>query len=213
MSESNLQEEDIRRIVQDETQGKGEEPAPTIADPAPLGLAAFSLTTFVLSAVNAGFFGTIGVFVPLALFYGGLVQVLAGMFEFRNKNTFGATAFGSYGAFWIALGFLVLFEQRLGITEETLAGALGLTLLGWTIFTFYMWIGSFSINTALVVVFTLLLATFAILTVAEFSGIAIIGIIGGYVGLATAFAAWYTSAAGVINSTAGRVVLPVGPRG
>lgn len=137
---------------------------------------------------------------------------MAGLFEFRNNNTFGATAFTSYGTFWIALGFLVFFLDELGLTTETEPIALGLTLLGWTIFTFYMWIGSFSINWALVVVFALLLATFAILTIGELLAPGLI-VLGGYVGIATAFAAWYTSAAGVINSTSGRTLLPVGPRG
>lgn len=208
-----MQEEDIRRIVQDETQGKAEAPpvAP-IADPAPLGLGGFALTTFVLSCLNAGFFpeSILATFVPLAFFYGGLAQFLAGIWEFRNNNTFGATAFGSYGMFWFALAFFVYFETQLGITEQTLGLALGLTLLGWTIFTAIMWVGSFSTNTGLIVVFTLLLATFAILTVGYLGGLDGVVIIGGYVGLLTAAAAWYVMAAGVINSTAGRTILPVG---
>lgn len=201
----------LREDRQDEAQGKGESLDPGIADPAPLGLSAFALTTFVLSCLNAKLLpeSILPVFVPLAFFYGGLAQLLAGMWEFRNKNTFGATAFSSYGAFWIALAFFVFFEQRLGITAETAGTALGITLLGWTIFTLIMWMGSFRTNPVLIAVFTLLLATFALLTLGEFFG-GPFGTLGGYVGLATAFAAWYAAAAGVINSTYGRTVLPIG---
>ncbi len=201
----------LRENKQDEAQGQGERLDPGIADPAPLGLAAFALTTFVLSSLNAGLLpeSILQVFVPLAFFYGGFAQLLAGMWEFRNKNTFGATAFSSYGAFWIGLAFFVFFEQRLGITEQTLGTALGITLLAWTIFTLIMWVGSFGTNPALIVVFTLLLATFALLTIGEFFG-GPFATLGGYVGLVTAFAAWYTCAAGVINSTFGRTILPTG---
>ncbi len=206
-------QEEIRRIVKDETASAAEtSPAAPIADPAPLGLGGFALTTFVLSCVNAGLFpeSLLAVFVPLAFFYGGLAQFLAGIWEFRNNNTFGATAFGSYGMFWVALGFFVFFETRLGITEATLAPALGLTLLAWTIFTAIMWVGSFSTNMGLIVVFTLLLATFALLTIGELAGLDGFLITGGYVGILTAAAAWYVMAAGVINTTAGRTILPVG---
>lgn len=201
----------VRGDRQDEAQGQGERLDPSIADPAPLGLAAFALTTFVLSCLNAGLLSEdlLKVFIPLAFFYGGLAQVLAGMWEFRNKNTFGATAFTSYGMFWIGLAFLVFFEKQLGITEQTVGTALGITLLAWTIFTLIMWIGSFGTNPALIVVFTLLLATFALLTIGEFFGGPFVTL-GGYVGIATAFAAWYTAGAGVINSTLGRTVLPTG---
>jgi uncharacterized protein len=215
VSESNLQEDQIRQIVRDETRGRAEAPpAAPIADPAPLGLAAFSLTTFVLSCVNAGLVSEsiLLVFVPLAFFYGGIAQFLAGIWEFRNNNTFGATAFGSYGMFWVALAFFAFFEKQLGITEATAATALGLTLLGWTIFTAIMWVASFNTNVGLIVVLTLLLATFALLTIGDLGGVTAATPIGGYVGIVTAAAAWYMAAAGVINSTAGRTILPVGAR-
>ncbi len=209
--------EEIREIVKGEVRAvAGSGTSTPIADPAPLGLAGFALTTFVLSCINAGLFpeNLLTVFVPLAFFYGGLAQFLAGIWEFRNNNTFGATAFSSYGMFWVALAFLVFFEPRLGLAgEETATMALGLTLLGWTIFTAIMWVGSFSTNIGLITVFTLLLATFILLTIGDLGGIAASVVIGGYVGIATAFAAWYMMAAGVINNTAGRVILPVGERG
>lgn len=183
-----------------------------IADPGPLGLAAFALTTFVLSSINANLVpgDILGTFLPLALFYGGLTQLLAGMWEFRSGNTFGATAFSSYGAFWMALGVFVHL-QLVGELKFGAHGgiALGLFLLAWTIFTFYMWIGSFKTNKALVVVFSLLLVTFIFLTLGAF-GASSFTVIGGWLGILTAVAAWYTSAAGLINSTFGRVVLSVG---
>lgn len=208
--------EEIREIVKGEVRAvAGSGTSTPIADPAPLGLAGFALTTFVLSCINAGLFpeSLLSVFVPLAFFYGGVAQFLAGIWEFRNNNTFGATAFSSYGMFWVALAFLVFFEPRLGLTGEAATTALGLTLLGWTIFTAIMWVASFSTNIGLIIVFTLLLATFILLTVGDLGGVTASAAIGGYVGIATAFAAWYMAAAGVINNTAGRVVLPVGERG
>jgi len=204
-------------VTEDPTRPRTEAPPePPIADPAPIGLTAFALTTFILSCVNAGFISgdLVKIFVPLALFYGGLAQFIAGFFELRNRNMFGATAFCGYGGFWIALGFLVFFEEQLGITKEATPTVLGWTLLAWTIFTFIMWIGSFGTNPALAVVFTLLLATFAVLTIGEFLGgpekaTGIIHI-GGYLGIATAIAAWYTAAAEVLNDTYGRTILPTG---
>lgn len=185
-----------------------------IADPGPLGLAAFALTTFVLSTINAKFVpaSIAATFMTLGLFYGGIAQVLAGMWEFKKNNTFGATAFTSYGAFWLALASLVLFEHigllNFGADRPI---AIGLFLVAWTIFTFYMWIGSFKLNNALLFVFTTLLITFILLDLAEF-GILSSSVPGGLMGLVCAAGAWYTSAAGVINSVYGRTVLPVGPR-
>lgn len=188
--------------------------ANAIADPGPLGLAGFAMTTFVLSMVNAKLVpGTIAAtFLTLALFYGGTAQMLAGMWEFKKNNTFGATAFTSYGAFWLALASIVLLESlkiiNFGADRNI---AIGLFLVAWTIFTFYMWIGSFKTNNALVFVFTTLVITYVLLDLAEFKIISS-SVPGGLMGLVCAAGAWYTSAAGIINSTYGRVVLPVGPR-
>ncbi len=184
----------------------------SVSDPGPLGLAGFALTTFVLSAVNAGLFPSIalGTFLPLALFYGGLAQFLAGMWEFRTGNTFGATAFSSYGAFWMSLGTLVYLELngvlKFGSDANT---ALGLFLISWTAFTFYMWVGSFGTNRALIIVFTLLLLTFIFLDFGAF-GAANMTKIGGWLGIFTGIAAWYASAAGIINNTFGKTILSVG---
>lgn len=185
-----------------------------VADPGPLGLGAFALTTFVLSTCNAKLVPAEAtpVFLGVALFYGGLAQLLAGMWEFRKNNTFGATAFSSYGAFWLSLAIVVILES-MGVIKfgEARSLAMGTFLVAWTIFTFYMFIGSLRVNTAVMVVFITLLITFLLLDLAEFG--VLTSVPGGYMGLICAFCAWYASAAGVINSLAGREVLPVGSRG
>jgi uncharacterized protein len=182
-----------------------------IADPGPLGLAAFALTTFVLSCINAGLVpaSIATVFLTLGLFYGGIAQVFAGMWEFRKGNTFAATAFTSYGAFWVSLSTMVYFELegifKFGADKNT---ATGLFLVAWTIFTIYMWIGTFRLNRMLNITFTLLLITFVLLDLTEFKIIS--GPMAGYFGIATAFAAWYGSAAGILNPLFNKPVLPVG---
>ncbi|AEG16987.1 hypothetical protein G7K71_07320 [Desulfofundulus sp. TPOSR] len=182
-----------------------------IADPGPLGLACFALTTFCLSLVNAGLVvkEAVAVVIALALAYGGTVQILAGMWEFKKNNVFGATAFSSYGAFWVAFGLFELFGT-LQIYTIPKQGVL-LFLVGWTIFTFYMWIGSFATNRILVIIFTLLIITFILLDIGA-AGIHVAHTWGGYMGIVTALAAWYASAAGILNTLFGRVVLPVGHR-
>lgn len=215
MSESRRDMQDEgRRVDQEEVQGRGEAPqALGIADPAPLGLAAFALTTFLLSLFNAGLLNSAGepVVFSLALFYGGLAQFAAGMWEFKNRNTFGATAFTSYGAFWLAFwGLETLYAGK--IPEAQLAPVVGWFLIAWGIFTAYMFVASLRVSAAVMVVFLLLTATFFLLGIGELAGSEAIGYFGGYVGIATAIAAWYTSFAGVTNSTFGRAVLPVGPR-
>src|SRR3954463_10777364 len=138
--------------------------APAIGDPAPLGLAAFALTTFVLSFFNAGLVSDKGVPVVLglALAYGGLAQLLAGMWEFRNNNTFGATAFTSYGAFWLSFWALNQFFAS-KIPGANLGDAVGLYLIAWGIFTSYMFIASFRTTAAISLVFFLLAVTFIVL--------------------------------------------------
>jgi succinate-acetate transporter protein len=184
--------------------------APAIGDPAPLGLAAFALTTFVLSFFNAGLVSDKGVPVVLglALAYGGIAQLLAGMWEFRNNNTFGATAFTSYGAFWISFFVLEQFQAD-KIPAANLGAAVGLYLIAWGIFTTYMWIASFRVSAAVMVVFLLLAATFIVLGIGEAKGTESIVKAGGWIGIATAIAAWYASFASVTNKTFGRIVLPV----
>lgn len=183
-----------------------------IADPGPLGLAGFAATTFVLSLVNAGVVpkAVEPVVLPLALFYGGLAQLLAGMWEFRKNNTFGATAFTTYGAFWLAFAFYV-WQFASKIPEANASTATGLFLLVFTIFTAYMAIASLRTSGALVAVFVLLFLTFLFLTIGELGSADGIGKLGGWIGVITAIVAWYTSFAVVLNSTFKKTVLPVIP--
>ena len=186
--------------------------AASIADPAPLGLAAFALTTFVLSMFNAGLVDAKGepIVVGLALAYGGGAQLLAGMWEFRKGNTFGATAFTSYGAFWLSFWAYVAFFAE-GVPEANRGSAVGLYLIAWGIFTTYMWVASFRTNAAVNLVFLLLAVTFFVLGIGDAVGNDTVFRLGGWLGLATAVAAWYASFAGVTNSTFGRTMLPVWP--
>jgi len=183
------------------TQGTG------IADPAPLGLAAFALTTFLLSAVNAGWANnTSGLdWLGYALAYGGLAQLLAGMWEFRNRNVFGSTAFSTYGAFWIGLALWLLLAHASSTDKD-----LGWILLAFAIFNTYMLIFSTQLNVAVFGVFLTLELTEIFLFIGAFTANSTMLKVGGYIGVITALVAWYTSAAGVINGMKGRAVVPVG---
>jgi succinate-acetate transporter protein len=195
-----------------------------LADPAPLGLAGFAGTTFFLSVVNTNMVGgtvLTGV-LGLAFFYGGLAQFAAGLWEFPRGNTFGATAFCSFGAFWLSYWYIVVHvlpglprTVRLNDVHHML----GLYLLVWTIFTAYMTIGALRVSGAVLGVFALLTLTFLALTISEFTHstnpAAAVGTwqkVGGWLGLATAAVAWYASFAGVVNSTYKRALVPTLPR-
>jgi succinate-acetate transporter protein len=195
----------------------------TPADPGPLGLAGFAGTTFVLSLINTGLVGTqklpggglLPMVAALALAYGGIAQLVAGLWEFRTGNTFGAVAFCSYGAFWISFFFIV---QSVGHNAPTeVFSGLGLYLWMWGLFTAYMFIASLRTTGVVAMVFLLLAITFIILGIGNSAlagtASATNGTIklGGWVGLVTAIVAWYASFAAVVNSTFGRVVAPVVP--
>lgn len=181
------------------------------ADPGPLGLAGFAMTTFVLSMFNSNLVNPKGVAVVLglALAYGGLVQLLAGMWEFRTGNTFGAVAFCSYGAFWISFWALNVFYAK-GIVGNA-GHAVGVYLWAWAIFTAYMTVAALRVSGAVLLVFVLLTITFILLAIGAVGAHEGVTHWGGYLGLATAAAAWYASFAAVVNSTFGRTVLPVFP--
>jgi uncharacterized protein len=201
-------------IQRDPTRGTAAE-APVsafrIADPGPLGLAAFAMTTFVLSMFNSNLVSSRGsaVVLGLALAYGGIVQLLAGMWEFRTGNTFGAVAFSSFGAFWISFWALNVFYAK-DITGDV-GHAIGLYLWAWAIFTAYMTVAALRVSGAVLLVFVLLTATFVLLAIGAVGANSTVTHWGGYVGLATAAAAWYASFAAVVNATFARVVLPVLP--
>jgi hypothetical protein len=183
-----------------------------IADPAPLGLAAFAMTTFVLSMFNSGLMGIGGepIVFGVALAYGGLAQLLAGMWEFRNGNTFGALAFTSYGAFWLSFWALSQFFVP-AIPVADVGHAIGLYLISWGIFTVLMFAASLRTTAAIATVLGLLAITFFVLGIGEARLDTDIIHAGGYIGIVTAAAAWYASFAGIMNSTFGREMLPVRP--
>jgi succinate-acetate transporter protein len=196
----------------DPTRGEGERVGGwTPADPGPLGLGAFAMTTFVLSMFNSNLVNAKGlpVVLGLALAYGGVVQLVAGIWEFRTGNTFGAVAFCSFGAFWISFWALNAFYAK-GITGNV-GHAVGVYLWAWAIFTAYMTIAALRVSGAVLLVFVLLTITFILLAIGASGAHESVTHWGGYLGLATAAAAWYASFAAVTNSTFGRTVLPVVP--
>ncbi len=198
----------------------GEEPAEATrggwkpADPGPLGLAGFAMTTFVLSLFNAGLVSKAGepVVLGLALAYGGIAQFAAGMWEFRTGNTVGAVAFTSYGAFWVSFWALITFFAP-NIPPEHAAAAIGLFLIAWAIFTAYMFVASLRTTRAIALVLLLLTITFLLLGIGNAGEHEGMIEVGGWAGLLTAVAAWYASMAAVVNSTFGKTVLPVVPLG
>lgn len=189
-------------------------PGAHIADPAPLGLAAFALTTFVLSFVNAGFVpaSVEPVVFGLALAYGGAAQFAAGMWEFAKGNTFGATAFTSYGAFWLSFWWLTAHLADYKIPASDVGKGVGLYLIAWGIFTAYMTVAATRVSGAVLAVFALLTVTFFLLGIGDMSGTESLTKAGGYVGVLTALAAWYASFAGVSAFAFRRPVVPTGAR-
>jgi succinate-acetate transporter protein len=192
------------------------EAAATTANPAPLGLSAFALTTFVLSSANAGLFKGGAIVLGLALFYGGLGQIIAGVQEFRAGNTFGATAFCSYGGFWFAYGAILIpafgIVAAYGGDTPAFHTAAGFFLLGWAIFTGFMFLGTLRTNLALMAVFGFLFLTFLSLAIGELAGAPAFGTLGGWLGIITALVAWYTAFAGVLASQKSMFTLPTWPR-
>jgi uncharacterized protein len=184
------------------------------ANPAPLGLAGFGLTTVVLSSINAGLLTgdaptLTAVVVPLAFAYGGVGQIIAGVLEYKNGNTFGTLAFTSYGLFWWWYAFL-LWTAGAGWIKPPAANAVGLTLLMWGVFTLYMWIPTFRLNRCLWTIFLFLWITFFLLAGADLGMGAGWRTAGGWLGLLTGLDALYVSFAEVTNATFNKIVLPLG---
>jgi uncharacterized protein len=184
-----------------------EQVQPRFSNPAPLGLAGFALTTWLLSMINAGWFpgGGMNLVLAVAMAYGGTAQMIAGIMELPRNNTFGATAFVSYGAFWWSFALFVLF-----LHDKVPGAFVGWYLFMWGVFTFYMWIGTLKAARALQLIFLALWITFFLLAAAEWTGMDSLHVAGGYVGLITALFAFYLSAAEIINEAHKRVVLPIG---
>jgi succinate-acetate transporter protein len=182
------------------------------ANPAPLGLVGFGLTTVVLSLINAGVLPLGGeqVVIPLAFAYGGIIQMIAGLLEFRTGNTFGTVAFLSYGAFWWWFALLILLGGH-GVLDLSHAGStIAVTLIGWGVFTLFMWISTFRLSRALWLIFLTLWITFFLLGFGDLLGIHALNKAGGAIGLVCGLMAMYTSFALVTNATFGRTVIPVG---
>ncbi len=178
-----------------------------LSNPAPLGLAGFALTTWLLSMINVGWFtgDSMGMVLACAMAFGGTAQAIAGLMELPRGNTFGATAFLGYGAFWWSFALFVLFPH-----EKVPAAFVGWYLFLWGVFTFYMWLATFRSPRALQGIFLALWITFALLAAGEWTGLGMLHVAGGYMGLLTAALAFYLSAADLLNEVYQRVVLPVG---
>lgn len=180
------------------------------ANPAPLGLLGFGLTTILLNLHNAGLFPNNAMILGMGIFVGGIAQIIAGILESKKNNTFGLTAFTAYGSFWLSL-VAIWTLPALGLAEKADETAMGWYLFIWGLFTFGMFLGTFRLSRALQVVFGTLVALFWLLAVGDLTHIAAYKTIGGYVGILCGFSAFYTAIAQVLNEVFGRVVLPLGP--
>ncbi|MGB5116118.1 MAG: acetate uptake transporter [Providencia rettgeri] len=183
----------------------------SLANPGPLGLLGFGMTTILLNIHNAGFFPLSSVILSMGIFYGGLAQFIAGLIEYKKGNTFGATAFTSYGMFWISLVGL-LFLPTLGLAEATSPEFLGVFLAIWGIFTFFMFLGTFKANLALQFVFGSLTVLFALLAIGNITGNATLLKFAGFEGIICGASAFYLAVAEILNEQYGKIVLPIGQR-
>jgi len=182
----------------------------TSANPAPLGLTGFGMTTILLNIHNAGFYPNNAMILGMGIFVGGIAQIIAGVLESKKNNTFGTTAFTAYGSFWLSL-VAIWALPRLGIADKADETAMGFYLAVWGLFTFGMFIGTFRLNRALQVVFGTLVVLFGLLALGDFTGNAAIKTIAGYEGIFCGLSALYAAIAQVLNDVYGRVVLPLGP--
>jgi succinate-acetate transporter protein len=181
----------------------------TTANPAPLGLLGFGLTTILLNLHNAGFFPLDSMIMGMGVFVGGVAQVIAGMQEWKKGNTFGATAFTAYGLFWIALVSTWVLPA-MGLSRASTPAEMGWFLLLWGLFTTGMFVGTSRLNRALQVVFATLAALFFLLAIRDFSGSAVIGVLAGWTGIVCGLSAFYTAIAQILNEIYGRTVMPIG---
>ncbi len=185
-----------------------EKPTLEIANPAPLGLLGFGMTTILLNLHNAGIIPLSGVILAMGLALGGAAQIIAGLMEFKRNNTFGATAFTAYGFFWWSLVAIIL--HPFGPSVEP-ADALGMSfyLLLWGIFTFCMYLGTRNHNKALQVVFSSAAGLFFLLALGDFTGMHVIKTIAGWEGIFCGASAFYTSVAQIVNTEYGKTLLPL----
>jgi uncharacterized protein len=182
----------------------------TTANPAPLGLCAFGMTTVLLNLHNAGFYPLDSMILAMGIFYGGLAQVIAGSMEWKKKNTFATTAFTSYGMFWLTLVALIVMP-KLGWMDKPTEPAFASYLIVWGIFTTFLFIGTFRLNTALQVVFGSLVVLFFLLAYKHATGDASLEHFTGFEGIFCGASAIYTGMAQVLNEVYGKTLLPLGP--
>lgn len=180
-----------------------------LANPAALGLGGFALTTFLLNVVNSGLIAAdnLGMVLPIGICYGGLAQFCAGMWEFKRGDTFGATCFSSFGAFWIGIALMVIFE-KIGVISPVPREGMAVLFIAWGIFTAYATIASLRVNRAVTSIFVTLVILFFMLAAGEWN--VTVHKIAGYEGIICALIAWYTSAAVLINTLFGREIVPLG---
>ena len=179
------------------------------ANPAPLGLIGFGMTTILLNIHNAGFYPNSSMILGMGIFVGGIAQIIAGVLESKKNNTFGLTAFTAYGSFWLSL-VAIWALPKLGLADKPDATAMGFYLLVWGLFTFGMFIGTFRLNRALQVIFGSLALLFWLLALGDFTGSTAIKTFAGYEGIFCGFSAFYAAIAQVLNEVYGRTVLPLG---
>ena len=182
----------------------------TTANPAPLGLLGFGMTTVLLNIHNAGYYELNTMILAMGIFYGGLAQIIAGIMEWKKNNTFGTTAFTSYGLFWLTLVGLILMP-KLGLGEATSKPAFAAYFFMWGLFTFVMFIETLRLNRALQFVFLSLTILFFLLTIRDYTGSAAIGTLAGYEGIICGLSAIYAALAQVLNEVYKKVVAPLGP--
>jgi succinate-acetate transporter protein len=180
------------------------------SNPAPLGLMGFGMTTVLLNLHNAGFFGLGSMILGMGIFYGGIAQVIAGIMEWKKGNTFGTTAFISYGFFWLTLVALIVLP-KMGLTAAPDNAAMVAYLLIWGLFTAILFIGTLRLNRALQFVFASLTILFVLLALGDFTGSVTIKHFAGYEGIICGLSAIYAGAAQVLNEVYGKVVVPIGP--
>ncbi len=182
----------------------------TTANPSPLGLMGFGMTTVLLNLHNAGLFGLNTMILSMGLFYGGMAQIIAGIQEWKKNNTFGATAFTSYGLFWLSLVFLLVFP-KVGWGDAANSTAMASYFIMWGIFTGVMFVGTLRLNKALQFVFASLTILFFLLAIGDLSGVTTITRIAGFEGIICGLSAIYAALAQVLNEVYGKVVWPIGP--
>jgi len=179
------------------------------ANPGALGLGGFAMTTFLLNVVNSGLISSdnLGMVLPIGIFYGGLAQFAAGMWEFKRGDTFGATCFSSFGAFWMGIALMIILENT-GVISPVPREGMAVLFIAWGIFTAYAAIASLKVNKAVTSIFVTLIILFFLLAAGEWN--ATVHKIAGYEGILCALIAWYTAAGILINTLFGKDVVPLG---